>query len=331
MNHKFVVAATCAFFSSLTFLAQTLDEGLIAHYKPAITATDLSGNGNDCLSIGETLTEDHWGSPVSAVSFNGVDQYIDVLNSSGFKPVVFPVSISAWVRYYGDHGGGIFLNNYTENHYYGIFFNINAATHTAQISIGDGGECGPQSRKSFTGNTLLNDSQWHLLTAIIRGPEDMSLYLDCSSEPGFYSGTGGDLAYNSGTGKIGVVDAVNFENDDAFLEGDIDEIRFYNRELMPTEICELYSLPETSVFDSDNLNKEINALATPSQIELFLPSNYSAQFVCVYNEVGQEIASADHYFPGLRFSVTSPGIYSVLVSYIFNKELHHTSLKVFVP
>ena len=72
--------------------------GLVAHYPFNGNANDESGNGNDGTVVGATLTTDRFGSPNSAYSFDGVDDYISKTYSaaSGLFPTDDPFAVSAW-------------------------------------------------------------------------------------------------------------------------------------------------------------------------------------------------------------------------------------------
>ncbi|MEM8891842.1 MAG: LamG domain-containing protein, partial [Bacteroidota bacterium] len=74
----------------------TLQDSLVAHYPFDGNANDASGNGNNGIPVGPTLTTDRFGTPNSAYQFDGVDDYMDFMNNQKFKPQL-PVTIASWI------------------------------------------------------------------------------------------------------------------------------------------------------------------------------------------------------------------------------------------
>src|SRR6185369_7798425 len=56
----------------------TLETGLVASYSFSGNARDESGNGNDGVVHGATLTTDRFGNSNSAYTFNGSSSYIEM-------------------------------------------------------------------------------------------------------------------------------------------------------------------------------------------------------------------------------------------------------------
>jgi len=74
----------------------SLLDGLVAHYDLNGNAADSSGFGNDGSLVGVTSSADRFGAPNSAYYFDGVDDYINIPESSAFDSSAF--SISLWFR-----------------------------------------------------------------------------------------------------------------------------------------------------------------------------------------------------------------------------------------
>ena len=72
-------------------------DGLVAWYPFNGNAQDESGNGHHGKVIGATLCKDRKGTPDSAYSFDGVDDYIRIEDKDQMNPVSF--TVSCW--YYG--------------------------------------------------------------------------------------------------------------------------------------------------------------------------------------------------------------------------------------
>ncbi len=71
----FAVCVVVFLFCGITHAG--LSDGLVAYYPFNGNANDESGNGNNGIVHGATLTADRSGNANSAYSFNGIDNYID--------------------------------------------------------------------------------------------------------------------------------------------------------------------------------------------------------------------------------------------------------------
>jgi gliding motility-associated-like protein len=59
-----------------------LSQGLVAYYPFNGNTNDASGNGNNAVNNGATLTTDQWGNSNSAYLFNGTSNYMSVANNA---------------------------------------------------------------------------------------------------------------------------------------------------------------------------------------------------------------------------------------------------------
>ncbi|MDD5064685.1 MAG: hypothetical protein PHQ35_08025 [Phycisphaerae bacterium] len=197
--------------------------GTIAH--------DSSGDNDGTLVNGPTWTTGHIN---SALSFDGVDDYVDLGNDSSLKPPL-PVTISAWIKLDTlEVQNGILALDASFPTLYGIFFYV-GQNNQLYIHYGDGGD-GSSHRRSKVGTTALLADRWYHVAAVVRGPTDMDLYIDAVNDGGAYSGSGSDLAYSTGNSLIG---AINFYYANWF-HGIIDNVRVYDRALTAEEIEQLY-------------------------------------------------------------------------------------------
>ena len=73
-----------------------LSTGLIAWYPFDGNASDMSGSGNDGTVHGPVLGIDRHGQANKAYNFDGVDDYIDLGNSTSLNPANL-ITVSAWV------------------------------------------------------------------------------------------------------------------------------------------------------------------------------------------------------------------------------------------
>ncbi len=114
------------------------------------------------------------------------------------------------------------------SNYYGVWFYVQS-DNTLQISYGDGGSKDPSHRRTKVGTTALAADRWYHITAVLRGPTDMDLYIDAIADAGTYSGTGGSLKYSNGTSSTA-----------QYLNGVMDDVRIYNRALSAEDVWQLY-------------------------------------------------------------------------------------------
>jgi len=83
-------------FVNCSLLAD-INTGLVAYYPFNGNANDASGNGNNGIVNGATLTADRFGNPNSAYSFNGASDYIRVPNSNSLQ-LTNDFTLSAWIN-----------------------------------------------------------------------------------------------------------------------------------------------------------------------------------------------------------------------------------------
>lgn len=94
-----------AVFLGLLLTAGSAHADLVAHYTFSGNADDASGYGNHGTVIGATLTGDRFGNPDSAYLFDGVNDYIDILDSASLD-LTDSFTISLWINQYSENSGG---------------------------------------------------------------------------------------------------------------------------------------------------------------------------------------------------------------------------------
>lgn len=213
----------------------SLQDSLVAWYPFDGDALDYSGNANHGTLGGAVLTTDRFGNASSAFSFNGNSNFISMANNQKFRPNA-PITITAWVLI-DDFGNNVAFNNdFTFGTHRGFWLNI--VNGNLYISYGDGGAANSSHRRSIGGITVFQTGQWYHVTGIIRGQNDMKLYINGKRECGTYSGFGGVLNYSPNPGISG-----RGVSPSSYYNGKIDEIRFYNRALDKSEIRILADFP----------------------------------------------------------------------------------------
>ncbi len=234
----------CFLFLSEFCTAQVnLDKGLQAYYPFNGNANDASGKNNNPTFNNATITSDRFGNVNSAYHFNGVYQYMRIPNkpSLNFKN---EITLSVWVLPTGFYGGICHASqviskgggNYNPGNYALRF-------DDALFSSGrgcDGGKCdtihqnfrGTGTVLKPYGGDFIKKNKWYNVLYTNDG-KTAKLYVNCELKyTVFFPETftnGEDLFF----GK---------SDDDLFpfwLNGDLDDIRIYNRALNAGEITAL--------------------------------------------------------------------------------------------
>jgi hypothetical protein len=208
-----------------------LNNGLIAHYPFDGNADDASGNGYHGVVHGATLVPNRFGVPDSAYSFDGVNDYINVVpgpNLMGARQF----AISAWVKSNGSGKNCAF------------FIGIGSTNARIVSMLGTPTNCGSfnfagQFRSYISGGPEVisnddvdyNDDQWHFFVFTYNGSR-VELYIDAQL-----------IATNAFSGEVTspatAIIGSYFDLNHAF-GGIIDDIRIYNRALAEYEIKELF-------------------------------------------------------------------------------------------
>jgi hypothetical protein len=212
-------------------------DGLVGWWPFNGNANDESGNGNDGVVNGATLTEDRFGNVNSAFEFDGSASYIEVMHS-GSITAQNEITISCWIN------ANIINNGFTQtliskgmqsNYWnYGISITSNGIASYNYTNYGIGS------------NYLLNSNTWHhLLFSINETSNTMLEFID-----GVYQTT--LLNVNTNQVTTNFTDVINSccaaqlnfgknSGGQAFYGGLIDDIAIYNRALTEQEIQNLYT------------------------------------------------------------------------------------------
>jgi hypothetical protein len=200
--------------------------GLVCEWLFAGNANDTSGNGNNGLVNGATLTADRFGHSGNAYSFDGADDYIQTLDNA-ILTQTGPQSISVWLK----------TNDTSVNRIiYGVgstaisrFF-ISASNGMLQFNYGMS-----EYIWQNISSVMLNDDSWHNIIFVSYGnnPNVKKLYVDTVIVHSFSEGINSESVsghYMAG-GEYGV----------QYYSGIIDDARHYDYALNEFEIQALYN------------------------------------------------------------------------------------------
>jgi gliding motility-associated-like protein len=214
-NSNITPAQSCA------DLPSNLENGLVAWYPFCGNANDESGNANNGIVYGATLTSDRNGNLNEAYDYDGSNDYILFGNHLLNSPTEY--TISAWVKF----------NNTTQFSY--IF--SQATNGEIQLSCVNG-QVKSWNKLSSGGSTSIgtaipDTNQWHHLVAVFDDNNNsLEFYLDQAK---FSTSFSSNLAAYFGPAVTGRQSNVNGN----FFNGKIDDLGLWNRKLSTAEISQL--------------------------------------------------------------------------------------------
>ena len=190
---------------------------------------------NDGTIYGATRTA---GINGGALNFDGSGDYVDV--GDRFNELELPFSIAGWVYAPGrDVHKNIFSSNDTgsgSSYYSGFYFSVQGVSNALGVSYGDGTGRGSSDRRTKVSNAAVPTNCWTFVAAVVRGPTDMSLYINDQEVSGEYSGSGGAMVHNSRNALIGY----SYVHEANYFSGKIDELMLFDRGLSSEEVEGLY-------------------------------------------------------------------------------------------
>lgn len=175
--------------------------------------------------------EDHY------LSFDGTDDYIALPISYSGVGSVPVISVEAWVRTTfsgGNYNSNWAIVDFDRSDFYDLFVRgddgrVGFSTYASSGAISD-----------FYGTTAVNDGQWHHIVGVYDGTDKL-IYVDGvldASLPNPHSGA----ALGKATTRFGFIGdgseagAYNAGRNNLYYEGDISEVRIWNRVLDAAEI-----------------------------------------------------------------------------------------------
>jgi len=166
----------------------------------------------------------------SALQFDGVDDYVNLGIDPNLQPAL-SVTISAWVKLENLGQDQYILDLDKELGWHSGIWLFVRDENNLTIGYGDGGSSSPLSRRAKIGTSALDAGIWYHIAAVLRGPTDLTLYINGEDDGGGYSGSGGNLTYRNKESFIGTLSTSRH-----FLDGAIDDMCLYNRALSAQEI-----------------------------------------------------------------------------------------------
>ncbi len=225
-----VFAVCAAVFLFCVVAHADLNTGLVAYYPFNGNANDESGNGNNGVIHGATLTTDRLGNPNSAYYFNGIDNYIDIDRNQQFSQEgKDKITVSVWINILKPAAGIICGRPFWMLHWAGDL------PSKMYFYVFDG---------SFYGVSVLSNSAvsegWHHWVGVYDGTK-ISIYLDGKIENSLPHTGPITNGHNADDPRFVIgKDYLPSTLPDRWNKGSVDELRIYNRALSDSEVQQLY-------------------------------------------------------------------------------------------
>ena len=225
--------------------------GLVAQYHFNGNTNDTSGNGHNGTVYGAIPTSDRFGNPNSALTFDGVDDYVGVPYSIDFQLSTF--TISAWIRPAVDLSSRDFSaivtrgEDFTSDHaaaYLGVAPTSSPLANGAFMFYEDNSD----DDHYFDTGYYPAAGSWTHISATRSSGNDLDVYINgnlfqhWSSTPQPTINCFQDLLI----GAYWYRPSPGTERLDNFFPGIIDEVMIHNRPLSAEEIGELAFIPAPS-------------------------------------------------------------------------------------
>ncbi|MBL7901932.1 MAG: T9SS type A sorting domain-containing protein [Bacteroidia bacterium] len=258
-----------------------LNSSLTACYPLNGNAMENINSLNGTLSL-VTSTIDRFGNSNSAYAFSGDStSFIELPNSPLLKANA--VSFSAWVRFNQLNTVQyiVFTHNGCFNYHEGYMLCVNnwvPGGFRLQMAKADN-SCSFQGQATLNGSQVLSPLTWYHVGFYV-GSDSLKLYLNGNLETSLANSN--PIVYNSSTNVY--LGGSNISTFNAYLDGCLDNVRFYNRKLNGAEMSALYTLDPVCRPDAVGLPsgfEEIKSVSLfPNPVETFLS---------IENKIVQEI------------------------------------------
>lgn len=294
---------------AINCFSQITTVGLVRHYSFSGNANDSTINAQHGTVTGATLTNDRFGSPNSAYSFNGSGDYIEI-----------PVA-------------GLLLNQYTYTAWANAASVPAAETGRAILSVGTNALANPQggdqvlaannmsvlATNGWGGNgyNVTGPNQYYTYhgvpvvpnvwvhVALTRSANVMRFYFNCQCVKVDSTSYSTNPKYgNTPTAKIGTRG-----NNTMYFHGEIDEVRIYDRPLTDEEILLMCREQPVGVAEPESHPIEVFPNPASDHISVKVPEYRGAMQFELYDTQGRIVVSKvigkttqiplDHLEPGI--------------------------------
>jgi hypothetical protein len=221
--------------------------GLVGYWPFNGNANDESGNGNNGIVNGATLTLDRYGNANSAYSFDGINDFIQAPNYASNSSF----TVSCWVNmptynlnslgsndfiFFGNHSG---INDLNRNFLIG-YRNFGSEYGFSTYIFNDNGI---NTFQSYPINqTPPSVNSWHHFVSVFENGTYVKMYLDNQLFWTQASNISQQTTRPSEPLFFGIGVATQYD----YLNGKLDDVGFWNRALTESEISNLYNSVSTN-------------------------------------------------------------------------------------
>jgi len=213
--------------------------GLVGWWPFNGNAQDGSGNGNNgSLQNGVSITSDRLSNSNSAYDFDGINDQIEVSNSSSISPNQY-VSVNVWIypRAYEDNKHCVSKGSHINLTYRSFGILGPESNSKAKFFVSNG-----TNEQGISTFTTLSLNQWHQITGVYDG-SSLKIYVNGALDNQLnFTGL---INQNSEPLLFGSHKYYSFS--DYWFNGKLDDIGIWNRALTPQEITNLYQPCQVSV------------------------------------------------------------------------------------
>lgn len=222
--------------------AQIPTNGLVGYYPFNGNANDESGNGNNGIINGATLTIDRCLSPDSAYYFNGTDNYIKLPYTFDFSSRTIDLWFNTDNADYSSSYGAIYQSD-----------NPNLSYGASGLALKDisGGKKLLLTISAVTDTFDLMPNLWYNVAMVAYANKDIYYYIN-----GKLIGIKNYSVYmTSVNGLSSTIIGAGRTASCCYFQGKIDDILIYNRALNSTEILSIYNencnkfIPDTGIIN----------------------------------------------------------------------------------
>ena len=226
--YLFLLATITAFGQTVPSYVPT--NGLVGWWPFNGNANDESGNGNNGTINGATLTTDRLGNTNSAYSFDGVNDFIDISNTTGLSSSQ-GLSLSIWTKNFSPNG--------TTNHQYLYLIGSNP---NARITIADnlglsGSILNCNCSSDLVSTFTINPTSWtHVVLTYNLSIGEQNLFINGVLVDSKIESMTSYYTTNNNAKRFG-----SYGFNEYFFKGILDDAALWNRTLNSQEVLDLYN------------------------------------------------------------------------------------------
>jgi hypothetical protein len=239
MIYKISLSIIIVIFSIMGSLrAQNLNDSLAGYWPFNGNTDDESGNGNNGIVFGATLTSDRVGNLNSAYRFDGIDDYIVIKDTTLLNPG--NISICCWYKTVSFEGAGnnpiidkAYISHDSPHYQYHIGVTGDLYTYSTKKRFAADISIDSTDRRIHTEEYFWNVGEWYFLCLTCDGLNYKFYVNDVLIGDSIINGSIDNFNQDLYVGKFG--------NLPYYTPGVIDDIRIYSRALTAEEIDTLYN------------------------------------------------------------------------------------------